>query len=148
MLLTINRIRDDGEATLGLLYVDGKPFCFTLEDQSQEEKLAAETRIASGVYEIGRRQYGMFYEAYYERWGHDFVPEVLGVPDFTDILIHTGNTDDQTEGCILVGLTADMSRTATIGKSRLAYAHLYNIISRAFYQGDVVELEIIDEGET
>jgi len=142
--ITLQRIRDDGEATLGVLYIDNQ-ICFTLEDQHQALKIPGETRIPAGRYYINRRRRGKFYEAYKARWQHDYALEIIGVPQFTDVLIHTGNTDDHTAGCVLVGITADASIEATIGKSRAAYLMVWQSINAAFDRDEKVRINIIDE---
>lgn len=53
------------------------------------------SRIPEGVYKVRKR--------YSQRFGDHF--EVLGVPDRTLILIHKGNFPDDTDGCILPGLS-------------------------------------------
>lgn len=146
MKIVLQRIKDNGEATLGLLFVNGTFQCFTLEDQHQDHKVLSETRIGDGKYQIAKKTSGRFYAAYSERWGHDFVPELLDVPDFTDILIHTGNTEANTAGCILVGMGCEADGEPTISSSRLAYTLLWNKIDRAFRAGEPVEIEIKDEG--
>ncbi len=47
MKLEVLRFADDGEATLGILFIDGVFKCFTVEDQEQKgEKVMNETRIS------------------------------------------------------------------------------------------------------
>jgi len=145
MKMVLQRIKDNGEATLGLLFVNGEFQCFTLEDQKQEQKVTSETRVRFGKYKVSKKTSGRFYVAYYERWGHDFVPELIDVPEFTDILIHTGNTEADTAGCILVGMGCEADGEPTISSSRLAYTLLWNKIDRAFQAGEPVEIEIKDE---
>lgn len=146
MRLRLDRWMDNGEATAGRLYVNDRFICYTLEDQHQDMKIAGETRIPSGVYPIVPRRFGRFFDAYMERWGHDFVPELEGVPGFTDILIHTGNTDDHTAGCILVGKGFnDTQGNFTVHASRDAYKALYDLIERGFHAGEDISIEINDE---
>ena len=97
--------------TQGLLMWDvpGKDvgfLCFTLEDEYRAEKVKHHTRIPEGIYKLELRRYGGFHARYQERYGSDWhkgMLEVLDVPGFTDILVHCGNTDEDTSGCILVG---------------------------------------------
>ena len=58
---------------------------------------------------------------------------VRNVPGFEYILIHIGNTDEHTAGCLLVGNAADMK--GTIGKSTYAYQHIYPKISNELLDG-------------
>lgn len=50
--LTVLRYIDDGQTTLGLLFLRKKFFAYTLEDTHREEKMAGETRIPAGNYKI------------------------------------------------------------------------------------------------
>lgn len=145
MELYLTRLLDDGEATLGLLTLPNDT-CFTLEDQHQDVKVAGETRIDAGRYEIIKRTHGRFYEAYKARWGHAWALELADVPGFTDILIHTGNKERDTEGCILVGYGANVRDEAEINQSRPAYVMVFEVIYRAFSQGERVWVTITDEG--
>jgi hypothetical protein len=92
--------------TVGRLAVDGMYMCDTLEDvvrdlnsdgdlqDSDEEKIPGETAIPFGRYRV------------IIKWSPKFkrdLPRILNVNDFTDILIHAGNTPADTRGCILVG---------------------------------------------
>ena len=139
-----NRLNDDGEATLGFWYLPHN-VCFALEDQHQDVKVPGETRIPAGRYQIIKRKHGRFYEAYKTRWNHAWALEIADVPGFTDVLIHTLNREDQTEGCVGVGYGANVLDTAEISQSRPAYVMVWEEIYRAFSKGEEVWLTIADE---
>lgn len=145
MKLELKRIKDSGDATFGILSIENKFVCFTLEDQHQNEKVASETRIPAGKYQVAKKFNGRFLETYSGRWGHQFVPWLTNVPGFTDILIHTGNKDDHTSGCILVGLNCYTEGNPTIGASWVAYQRLYDILAEAYEKHEKVYITIKDE---
>lgn len=95
MNILLKRIKQVGSATIGDLYINGQYFCNTLEDVERDFKIKGETAIPKGSYKI------TFYNSpKFKR----FLPCLLNVPNFDHILIHSGNTEHDTEGCILVGL--------------------------------------------
>lgn len=63
------------------------------------------------------------------RFGID-LPELLDVPGRDQILIHAGNTVEDTEGCILIGLDRDESEPR-IMRSRKALAGLFEALGDA-----------------
>ena len=86
------------ERTLGKLYINKEFFCSTIEDKyrdlSKEKKVYGETCIPFGTYKViinMSPKYGRL------------MPRLLNVPHFDGILIHSGNTEQDSEGCILVG---------------------------------------------
>ena len=138
MILTLTRRWCSGDCTIGTLTVDGAPECFTLEDvvrtsadpvkaaeEIQVVKVAGHTAIPAGTYRVTLHDS--------PRFGR--VPLLHGVPGFTDILIHAGNTAKNTQGCILVG---QRRGPASLEQSRLALAALLPKIESA----DVVTIEI------
>lgn len=134
MKLELTRTYKCENYTIGRLSVDGQYFCDTLEDAVRElpascpdtpqgrdcrcaGKVAGRTAIPAGDYRVT--------VAPSPRFGQDMI-RVLDVPHFRGILIHAGNTEEDTAGCILVGrntakgrLTAS-SVTATRLKKRVA----------------------------
>ena len=85
--------------------VDGPPLFFVCEDTDRrlEDGGAKEkgiTAIPRGRYKIALTMSGRFKRV---------LPELLDVPQFSGIRIHSGNTEVDTEGCLLPGL----SRTDT-----------------------------------
>lgn len=133
MELTTTRRWLTPNSSIGELVVDGKPFGYTLEDfrrEPGEAKVPKETAIPEGRYEV---QIG---------WSAKFarpMPQVVNVPGFRHILIHTGNTKDDTEGCVLVGLTRDVDKVLN---SRVAFEKLFTMIESAIDAGDQVFLTI------
>lgn len=145
----VSRLKADGLGTIGFMSINGVPAYFTLEDAHHEIKIAGKTRIPSGVYALELRNEGSITKKYLEKYGADFHKGMLwlrGVPNFEYIYIHTGNTVDHTEGCLLVGTTADLTKgRKVVGKSVDAYKDVYAILSRAILEGQAVTIEIVDE---
>lgn len=105
MNLELIRYGFGGDSTLGRLSVDEEFACFSLEDQRQPVKVKGETCIPAGRYEIKLRTAGALHEKYKHRFPelHRGMLWLQDVPEFQWVYIHIGNTDDETEGCPLVG---------------------------------------------
>jgi hypothetical protein len=144
MKLEIMRYSSDSDSTGGLLLVDGKFFCFTCEDEKREVKIPGETRIPGGTYRITLRDEGGKTKKYAERYDfHQGMLWLRNVPGFEWVYIHTGNTDDDSLGCILVGYGANRSgKENTISRSRDAYTDLYKLILAAIAAGEQVLISI------
>jgi len=137
MHIHVKRYSSNDEATLSKVFLDDFFFCYGLEDQYQEVKVQDETRIPAGVYKILLRNEGGMTVKYGARYPfHKGMLHVQDVPGFTYVYIHTGNTDDHTSGCLLVGDTANED-AFTIGSSRNAYTRLYPAIVDAASDGDL-----------
>src|SRR5436305_2999778 len=96
MQLQLTRKTFSDKSTMGELLVDGKFECFTLEDMVRPEKIKHETAIPAGRYEVAISFSDKFQK---------LLPLLLNVPNFEGIRIHSGNTDKDSSGCILVGRT-------------------------------------------
>ena len=69
---------------------------------------------------------------------------IQDVPGFEYILIHQGNTDEHTSGCLIVGNTQqdlDVNFNGMVGSSADAYQKLYKKVSAAILKGDKVTIE-------
>jgi len=144
--LTVVRTQFGTDATNGILLVDGLFECYTLEDQYQAVKVMHETCIPEGTYDIKFRTVGGFHSKYSERYGnaHYGMLHLQDVPNFTYILIHAGNTDEHTSGCLIVGETQqdlDISDDGFIGHSGKAYSKLYNKVAKELLLGKEVTIE-------
>ena len=146
MKLTVVRTQFGTDATNGLLFIDGIFECYTLEDQYQAVKVMHETCIPEGTYDIKLRTVGGFHEKYKKRYGNDHygMLHLQDVPNFTYILIHAGNTDEHTSGCLIVGESQqdlDISKDGFIGHSGVAYKKLYKKVSKELLLGKDVTIE-------
>ena len=144
--LTVVRTQFGTDATNGLLFIDGIFECYTLEDQYQAVKVMHETCIPEGTYDIKFRKTGGFHAKYTERYknAHYGMLHIQDVPNFTYILIHTGNTDEHTSGCLIVGETQqdlEVSKDGFIGSSAVAYKKMYAKVAKQLLQNKDVTIE-------
>ena len=127
-VIDVERLTHDDKPTIGVVRINGEPLCFSLEDRPREVKVKGDTCIPAGAYGLRWRTAG--------RWGKRFRDmgypgsiELLNVPDFTDVLIHVGNTKGDTEGCILLGQGASY-QTRTVAQSVAACKRLYTKVAQ------------------
>lgn len=102
--LEIRRYQYSTRTTIGKLYVDGKFYCYTLEDTVRAEgiKVKKETAIPAGEYNVGIRvspKYGEVPVIYTE--DDELTIKKKGI-SFKYVLFHGGNRISDTEGCVLV----------------------------------------------
>lgn len=113
------------KSTIGDMYVDGNFECYTLEDAVRSVKIKGLTAIPAGSYEVVL--------SFSERFQR-LLPLLMNVPNFDGVRIHAGNTDRDTEGCILVGKTKEQD---FIGASKAAFEVLLDKIQSALHQGKI-----------
>jgi len=144
MQLILKRFADNGQATIGGLYFGTKLLCFTLEDEARLTKVKGETRIPAGEYEIKYRTVGGHHEKYSKLYkNHKGMLELQNVPNFQFILIHIGNYEKDTDGCLLVGMSAN-ANPFTIQSSTQAYLMVYDLVSEALNKGEKVTIKILE----
>ena len=142
MELRLERLWPKAEYTVGRLYIDGELFCNTLEDKvadvnrngefdGAERKVPGKTAIPYGTYKI-------FY-GWSPRFGRN-LPRLLNVTAFDGILIHPGNTAEDSAGCILVGRNTEVGR---LTQSRLYSDELNKRIDIAQRRGEPITIEIV-----
>lgn len=123
MEILVKRIAKKNLYTIGKMYIDGTYFCDVLEDtdrglqQSMElseivsKKVPNKTAIPAGTYEIAMNIVSPRFKD--RSWAKPYsgkLPRLLNVPGFDGVLIHPGNDQDDTSGCLLVG------RNKVVGK--------------------------------
>lgn len=135
MKLKVERLWKKPGYTVGRLYVDGKFFCNTLEDTvrdlNRERKVPGKTAIPYGEYKV------VF------NWSPKFgrnLPRLLNVPAFEGILIHPGNTADDSSGCILVGKNTEVGR---LTESRYTSDKLNVLVEDVQRKGESITIEIV-----
>jgi hypothetical protein len=134
MELTLNRIFLGSSATIGELLINDKHLCDTLEDRvrPEGEKVYGKTAIPEGTYEVKLTHSPRFKK---------ILPEILNVPNFSGIRIHTGNSSKDTEGCIIVG-TWDGEKEDWVGSSKIAFDKLMTLLEEATNNKEKVTITV------
>jgi len=121
--IDVERFEFEKDSTRSRLSINGILDGYAVEDEIRAVKIHGETAIPNGTYKLGVRQSPKFSSSFL--WSEslkvliepkektkypkaaDFVPHELiwamNVPNFEYVLIHWGNTDDNTDGCLIVG---------------------------------------------
>lgn len=146
--LTILRYLDDGQTTLGLMFIRGKFFAYTLEDTHRDTKVAGQTRIPEGTYRLELNQVVTpLTQRYRDRYPwFTFHIEIMGVPNYSRIYIHIGNSHADTEGCILIAdgvNAADPQKMIT--HSRMAFERFYKTVQPVLATGQELQVRIMNE---
>jgi hypothetical protein len=128
--------------TIGIMYVDGKQFCNTLEDKDRgltssmslaeikSKKVYGQTAIPTGTYKVI-----MSYSQKFKK----YLPEIPDVKGYAGIRIHSGNTAADSLGCILLGKN---TQKGMVTNSR-AYCSTFNsMLNDAISRGEEVTIEI------
>jgi hypothetical protein len=135
---------------MGALQVDGRFQCYTIEDGGHFEKVAGETRIPAGTYEVLLRNEGGRTKEYAEDYPemHRGMLWLQDVPGFEWVYIHRGNTAEHTEGCILVGDAPNNNtlKEGFCGSSGDAYQRIYPTVAGAIESGESVLVTVRDVG--
>ncbi len=140
MKIDVDRFISDEDTTISRVIVDGQFLCFGLEDEYREEKVVGETRIPAGTYRVTLRTEGGFHERYAKRFSgmHRGMLHIREVPNFKFILIHCGNTDEHTAGCLLVGMQANTEPgNMSVISSTFAYKNFYPLVVDAAERDDL-----------
>lgn len=134
MQLKLNRIFKTNTFTIGELYINEKYVTDTLEDRvrPEGEKVYGKTAIPEGTYEVKLTHSPRFKK---------ILPEILNVPNFSGIRIHTGNSSKDTEGCILVG-TWDSEKEDWVGSSKIAFDKLMTLLEEATNNKEKVTITV------
>lgn len=131
MKISLVRGESTDKSTPGVLSVDNVFSCYTLEDVVRDKKIKGETAIPSGTYKVIINMSNRFKR---------LLPLLIDVPNFEGVRIHPGNTDLDTEGCILVG---ESHANDFVGSSRVAFNRLFEQMKIAHESGESIAIEIV-----
>lgn len=139
MNLILKRFEYGPNYTIGRLYNIDTNLCYILEPCFREKqgqpvtlwKVRGETAIPTGTYKV--------IITHSPRFGRD-LPLLVDVPGFEDIRIHSGNTDKDTEGCLLAGTA--WSGTDWVSGSKDALDKVFPLIQTAISNGEEVTITI------
>ena len=154
MKLTVDRKWKKEGYTIGKLFIDDIFFCNTLEDKDRgltsimpiekikAMKKAAVTAIPTGTYNVRMDVVSPKYsskEWYVKKCNGARMPRLENVPGYVGVLIHPGNTAEETEGCILVGKNDVVGK---VTKSKDYFLQLYNKMHSAYKKGEKITITI------
>ena len=154
MELVLNRKYKKQSYTIGELYVDGKFFSNTLEDADRglddsmplakikELKKPSITAIPKGTYEITLDVISPRFctKSFYKQVCNGKLPRLLNVKGFEGILIHAGNTDKDTDGCLLVGMNLEKGKVL---KSQETFKELFKLLKDKHDKGEKITIKIL-----
>jgi hypothetical protein len=140
MEFIVHRDKNTPKACTGWVEMAGEPECFCLEDTIRklgpngEGKIPGQTGIPAGRYQIIMNMSNRFKR---------IMPLVLNVPFFTGIRWHSGNTDEDTSGCLLLG--TDWIADDYIKGGKIQAPRTYQKIQEALDAGGEVWVTYLDE---
>lgn len=153
MKIEIKRIFNCSTYCIGHLYVDGAYFCDTIEDtdrmlnqdmteqQIAKIKVKHQTAIPIGKYNILMNTVSPSFskKPYYKNFCNGKVPRLDYVKGFSGILIHIGNTEKDSSGCIIVGYNKIKGKVIN---SKIAFENLYHKMKMVYEYGGKITLNI------
>lgn len=136
----VKRFASTDKGTLGILSF-GPLLLAQLEDPHHQDKIPGDTRIPAGRYRLTLQKTGRLHNAYSKYPWYRGMLLLNGVPNFSGVMIHSGNTKSDTRGCPLVGVEIDLD-SFSILKSRIAMERLYTLAYQMMDQGAKVFIDI------
>ena len=154
MELVVDRKWKKQDYTISNLTIDGKWFCNVLEDtdrglddsmsitEIKKLKKPSITAIPRGTYEITLDVISPKYctNSFYKQVCNGKVPRLLNVKGFEGILIHAGNTNKDSAGCLLVGVNKVKGQVIN---SRETFTKLYKALKEGRDRGEKITIKIL-----
>ena len=120
--------------TISEVSLNGRFVCYTIEDAVREQpgvpvsewKIKGATAIPAGRYEIVIDMSTRFGK---------LMPHLLDVPGFSGIRIHPGNTEVDTEGCLLPGTDIGPAKVSVL-HSRDAFDDWFRLLTQTLRSGE------------
>lgn len=155
MKLLLKRFAFKNDYTVGKMYIDGSYFCDTIEDKDRglsssmsveeikSKKQYAVTAIPTGTYDVTLNVVSPKFKSNKKyAFCSGKLPRLLNVKGFDGVLIHIGNTAQDSAGCILVG------QNKVVGKvinSTDTFQKLYKVLDQARQKGEKISIEIVNK---
>ena len=152
MELTLKRRFKGLNYTIGSLFIEDEYFCDTLEDvdrylndyMSIEDieriKVYGETAIPYGTYKVDMDTISPKFKD--KTWAKPYngkLPRLNNVKGFEGVLIHVGNSKQDTLGCILVG---ENKQVGKVINSTFTFNKLMNVLLEANARGEEIKITI------
>lgn len=156
MRLKVERTYRGPKYTIGNLYIDNKYFCNTLEDPDRgltqdmplseiaRIKVKGDTCIPYGTYTVTLNvvsaKYSDLKKYPYTAIAKGRMPRIMNIPGFEGVLIHAGNTQNDTMGCLLVG---ENKVKGQVINSQSTWKKLYKILQEANNKKEPITIEYV-----
>ena len=154
MEILIDRKWKKQSYTISNLIIDGEWFCNVLEDTDRglddqmpeskikELKKPSITAIPRGTYEITLDVTSPKFSkvSFYKEVCNGKLPRLLNVKGFEGVLIHAGNTDKDSGGCLLVGENLEKGKVLN---SRETFKKLYKLLKDRRIKGEKITIKIL-----
>lgn len=153
MNILVTRIAKKSNYTIGKLYIDDKYYCDTIEDKDRnlnnamsskeikKTKVNNKTAIPTGTYDVTLKTKSPKYSKSqtFVKYCNAYMPRILNVPGFDGILLHTGNTAEDSSGCIILGYNKQIGKVVN---SMDAFKKVYPILKKASDEGQRISITI------
>ena len=152
MKILLKRIYKKEKYTIGNLYINNVFFCNTLEDtdrgltsqmsleEIKSKKIYGETAIPTGTYSINMNTVSpKFKDRAWAKPYKGMLPRLENVKGYDGVLIHTGNDQNSTSGCLLVG---ENKIKGKVINSTATFYELMTVLLKAKSTGESIELTI------
>ena len=125
--------------TISKVCINGTYLCIALEDKVREVagKPVAEWKI-KGVTAIPRGIFALVMD--FSQHFQKILPHIMNVPGYEGVRIHGGNKPEDTEGCILLGMS--WKGGPWISDSQKAMQLFTALVNQTLNAGDQVDIEI------
>lgn len=154
MKVLVKRIAKKETYCIGKLYIDGEYICDTIEDKDRglkqemplseikEKKVYGKTAIPTGLYDLTLNVVSprLGSKPYFQKVCNGKVPRILNVPGFDGVLLHPGNTEEDSYGCLILGLNKAVGKVL---ESRATFEKVYKILKKGNDKGEKITIEII-----
>ena len=149
MEIRVRRIALKDKYTIGKMYINGEYFCDCCEDKvrdlDNEAKVPNKTAIPYGTYEITldvqSSKYSNFEKYPWAKEYNGYIPRLTNVPLFLGVLIHPGNDEQDTSGCLLVGENKVVGKVINSTKTFHRLMHEYLIPAKN--RGEKINITIV-----
>lgn len=153
MEIVVYRKYKKASYTVGRLSIDGTFICNTMEDADRglddgmpdwmirNKKIPNVTAIPTGRYEVDMSTVSPRFsqKQFYMDVCQGKLPRLKNVKGFEGILIHTGNDETHSSGCLLVGLNKVRGK---LTDSKETFKKVYALMKEAHNKGEAIYITI------
>jgi hypothetical protein len=152
MRLSLVRHTKTDNSTIGNLSIDDKFFSAVLEDtdrgltsdmdiaQIKAIKVPKQTAIPTGEYTVSLKYKSPKFSLKTQySFTNGYMPRLMNVPGYEGVLIHVGNSPEDTDGCLLLG---DSSKPDYVVNSTATFKKFYNLLQAAEANNEDITIKI------